>query len=165
MFNVGEIISYRATGVCRVEDIREESFTGETKTYYILKPVTKNSATIYVPLDNATLCERMGALLTKAEARAILKQAHGDAGTWIEDVKTRQTVFHETISGGDRLKIAAVVCALARHRREVAEAGRKFYASDERLLAAAENAIVGELSYVLECDEQEILDSLCAEGV
>lgn len=163
MFKVGDVLSYRATGVCRVEDIREERLTGEKKQYYILKPVSRGSSTIYVPTDNAVLCGRMTTLLKKSAAADILKNAGGEKAAWVEDAKARQTAFSEVIAGGDRAAIADVMRLLSRHKREVAEVGRKFYASDERLLDAASKAIVGELAYVLEKDENEVVAALCEE--
>lgn len=163
MFKIGDVLSYRATGVCRVEDIREETLTGEKKTYYILKPVLRNSSTIYVPMDNEILCGRMAALLSKTAAAEILGRSCASAASWVEDAKARQAAFSAVISGGDRAAIADVVRLLSRHKREVAELGRKFYASDERLLNTAMNAIAGELAYVLERDEKEVAAALCEE--
>jgi len=163
MFNIGDIISYRAAGVCLVEDIRKESLAGEQKTYYILKPVAKHNSTVYVPLDNALLCERMAPLMDKAEAAALLQNACDAAPFWVDNPKERQAAFSSVIANGKRAEIAAIVRALSRHKREVKQTGRKFFAGDERLLNAAVKAIVGELSYVLCCDEQEVIHALCGE--
>ena len=39
MFEIGQYIIYGSTGVCEIEDIRDERISGEKKSYYILKPV------------------------------------------------------------------------------------------------------------------------------
>ncbi len=163
MFRVGDIISYRAAGVCRVEDIRQEILTGEKKEYYILKPVSRDSATVYVPCDNDLLCSRMTTLLSKADADAIVKKPYTVEPAWVENAKERQATFSAVISSGERGEIAGIIRALFRHKKEVAKRGRKFYASDERLLAAAQKAVVGELAYVLEWEETDVVDALCKE--
>ena len=163
MFRIGELISYRSTGVCRVEDIREESLTGEKKTYYILKPIIRNSSTIYVPLDNEVLCGRMAPMMSKADAKELLKNSHRNIVAWVEDAKARQVAFNEIIVSGKQAQVAGVVRALAHHKKAVAAAGRKFYASDERLLASATKTVVGELAYVLEQGEEDIVTALTEE--
>ena len=158
MFKIGDVFYYRAIGVCRVEDIREEAFTGQKQTYYILTPLDHANSSIYVPLDNESLKERMLPLLTKTQAQTVLSS--GETQAWEENPKLRQTAYTEIISGEDRSRIAAVLRALLRHRREVTDAGRKFYASDVRLLEAAENAVVGELAHVLGVSREVILAKL-----
>ncbi len=164
MFKIGDIIAYRSAGVCRVEDIREDSLTGERKTYYFLKPLAKRNATVYVPLDNAMLCGRMMPLLSEADAHALLKKP-GDAVAlpWVDNPKERQTTFSAAIAGGNRAEIVAVVRALVRHKREVEQEGRKFFASDERLLDTAISAVAGEIAYVLHREEHEIVTQLYEE--
>lgn len=163
MFRIGDIISYRTAGVCRVEDIRPESLTGEKKEYYILKPVARNGATVYVPRDNELLCSRMTALLTRTAADTIVKKPQRTEPTWVENAKERQAAFTAIINSGEREEIAGIIRALFRHKKEVAEQGHKFYASDERLLAAAQKAVVGELAYVLEWEEADVVAALCKE--
>ena len=162
MFKIGDIIAYRPAGVCRVDDIREDSLMGERKTYYFLKPLAKHNATVYVPLDNAVLCGRMAPLISEADARALLAKPTKTL-PWVDNPKERQTTFTATISGGNRADIVAIVRALVRHKREVAEAGRKFFASDERLLESALNAVAGEIAYVLHREEYEIVTQLYEE--
>ena len=158
MFKIGDVFYYRAIGVCRVEDIREEAFTGQKQTYYILTPLDHANSTIYVPLDNESLKERMLPLMSKTQAAEAL--ASGEIQEWVDNPKLRQTAYTEIISGDDRRRIAAVLRALLRHRREVTDAGRKFYASDVRLLEAAENAVVSELVEVLGVSREDVLAKL-----
>ena len=52
MFNVNDTIMYGSQGVCRILDIREESFSGAPKLYYVLEPVYDSNSTIYFSVDS-----------------------------------------------------------------------------------------------------------------
>ena len=52
MFAVGDVVLHTSQGVCRVDDIRDEKFSGMNRTYYVLLPMENNGkSTTYVPVD------------------------------------------------------------------------------------------------------------------
>ena len=50
-YRKGDYVSYSCSGVCRIDDIRQEAPAGkgEPKTFYILKPVADPGSTILCP--------------------------------------------------------------------------------------------------------------------
>ena len=52
MYEKNEILVYGNNGVCRLTDIRRESFTDQPEMYYILSPVFDERSTIYVPTES-----------------------------------------------------------------------------------------------------------------
>ena len=73
MFQRGETVLYGSEGVCRIAEIQEMKI-GRTKAeYYVLKPVYRESATIYVPVDNPTLVARMKHVLSQQEIDRLLE--------------------------------------------------------------------------------------------
>ena len=60
MFRVGECVIYGSSGACRIADVRQESFTGAPREYYVLVPLSGGSS-VFVPTDNEQLVARMRA--------------------------------------------------------------------------------------------------------
>ena len=56
-----DFVNYGAYGVCQVEDIRPIRFGPDTprREYYVLKPISQDGASIFVPADNQKLMSRM----------------------------------------------------------------------------------------------------------
>ena len=50
MLKKGDVISYAATGVCKVEGECEQTVKGQKKRYIVLKPVHQSNSTLYVPV-------------------------------------------------------------------------------------------------------------------
>ena len=77
MFEVGEVVSYGATGICTIEDIRLESLSraGTRKQeYYILRPVATPTCTAYVPVGNEALTAKMRRIYTKEQIDAMVER-------------------------------------------------------------------------------------------
>ena len=63
MVQCGEMVLY-GTDVCRVEGRERLKVGAVREDYYILKPVYRPSATIYVPAGNEQLVSRMRRVLS-----------------------------------------------------------------------------------------------------
>ena len=83
-FKIGDNIVYGAKGVCLIDDIRDMSFFHERpQKYYVLKPLfVKQSATVYVPLENKAQVSRIQKVLSKKEAISIIDNMHITRGDW-----------------------------------------------------------------------------------
>lgn len=73
MFQPGELVIYGATGVCRVESIRqpEPHSALQGKTCYLLKPLYQDGV-IYTPVENSKVSIRP--VMTREEADALIDQ-------------------------------------------------------------------------------------------
>ena len=69
MFEIGSYVMYRAEGVCKISDIRDESFgaIGGQEKYYILSPLNDDKSTVYVPMGNDALLGMMRPLMSAEE--------------------------------------------------------------------------------------------------
>ncbi|MBR5488831.1 MAG: hypothetical protein IKV72_03930 [Firmicutes bacterium] len=101
MFAVNDIIVYGAQGVYKITEIKKETMCGTTKDYYILKPAVAAGSTIYVPLDNASLIEKMRPILTAEEIHALIDEMPGEDELWIENELERKEKYHAIITDGD----------------------------------------------------------------
>ncbi len=101
---VGELVIYGTSGVCRIEDLRDESFAGAARRYYILRPLTETGNTrIYVPADNEALVTGMQELLSPD---ALLETAKStppySIEEWPQDGRARNKRCKELLATGNR---------------------------------------------------------------
>ncbi|MBR3289838.1 MAG: hypothetical protein IKI63_03560 [Clostridia bacterium] len=157
----GDVILYNPSGVCRIEDVREETFAGTAGEYYVLKPICQEGSTIYIPIENERLTQRMRPLLSPEEAEALLRKTP-TRPDWIEDSRERSETYMHLLSQGDRSAMIRIIRLLSDHKAEVTRQNHKFYASDEKVLAAARRMIGEELAYVLHTTPEEALNRLPA---
>ena len=71
MFFKGDTIVYATTGVCVIDDIREQACTGEVHTYYVLQPVFDSSSKVFAPVGSSE--QKMRAVLTAGEADELVR--------------------------------------------------------------------------------------------
>ena len=111
MHEIGSLVIYGTNGVCRIEDLREECFTGEARSYYILRPAadTGNSK-IFVPADNKDLLSAMKKPLSaRALAQIIRKTPAMTTGEWGTDGRARSKRCKEILSSGDRAALISLI--------------------------------------------------------
>ena len=157
MFEIGTYVVYGSQGVCRVNDIRREDFSGENKDYYILSPADDAKMVIYVPTDAAALTGQMRPLLTRDELDTLIREGAND-GTleWINEPRARNELFRSILQSGDRRMLLRMLRTI-HERRELQEAsGRKLYAADEQALARAEKLLHGEIAAIVNIRPDEV---------
>ncbi len=159
MFTIDSVLIYRSR-VCKVLDIREETFGKTKKMYYILVPVFDDKNTIYVPLDNAELTNKMKKVLTEKEILSLIQSVKEKPIVWIDDNKERPVKFKEILENSERDEIILVIKALKKHRDKLATLGRVLHSSDEMLLQRAEKRIYDEFAYVLGIEPKKVEEFL-----
>ncbi|WP_294408964.1 CarD family transcriptional regulator [uncultured Ruminococcus sp.] len=156
MFEIGSVVSYGSTGVCKVSGEMQQKVKGEMKKYLVLKPVYKNNSTVYVPVDNENLMSKLKPVLTKADAEDIIEAMSEERAEWIKSDSERIRYFRETLSDGNIKSIAIMVRTLYKHRKSQFAKGRKLHASDEYFFKDAEELLFDELAMALEIRPEEV---------
>ena len=156
MFKIGEVVSYSATGVCEIVDIREEKLTDTMMQYYILKPIYQNASTVYVPVDNETLVSRMKYLLSKSQTQELIESFKFTDIVWIENDSERIGFWREILRSGDRKKIASLICTIHIRADYLATLGKQLRLIDAQILKDAKNVLHGEIATVLEIPIEEV---------
>ncbi|MDR7238028.1 CarD family transcriptional regulator [Neobacillus drentensis] len=159
MFNIGDLIIYSGHGICRVDEICDKTYTGITRTYYVLHPIENNrDLTISTPVDNdKTLILK---LINIEEAEKILESFHSPGINWIEKLHLRGQVYSDIVKSGNRMDIAKVANTLLRKKAEIEMAGRKFYEQDGRILNPIINILFKELAIALNCSPDAIMEKV-----
>ncbi len=159
MFQIGQVVSYGATGVCTIEDIRYESLSraGTRKQeYYVLRPVSAPTCATFVPTGNPKLLAKMRNIFSKQEIDALLDSIRGTRLEWIPDTRQRTEAFSRILSGGITAELLMLISCLYLEKRARAQVGRKFCATDEKLLSTAERMVSEEFSYALGIPQSKV---------
>lgn len=154
-FAVNDLVSYRTSGVCRIEEVKYCTFGKESGEYYVLRPVYDSKSVIYVPKDSP-LSEKMCRLLTKSEIEDILNSLSRDDIDWIENDRERSERIKDVIASGNKKRIAHFIKIMHRRRATLAERGKKLRVSDESALHCAEKMICDEFSVTLGIPREEV---------
>lgn len=137
---------------------RNAADRGKRSKYYVLRPVYRTRATIYVPTDNELLCSRMRPVLSEPEIESLLQSAAGESISWIDDPNERKQVFAQILSGGDRRRVLHLIRMLYVRRRELQKNGKHLRIADEQTLRDAEKLLNDEFAHVLHIPQQDVPD-------
>ena len=156
MFKVNDKIIYQGKGVCTVSSIEERNLNGETKLYYILKPISQQSTTVYLPADNGKLLSKIKKILTHDEADEIIMNIPLYETEWCDDVEERKKYYKSIIEEANRSKIiAAIRCIYKKQLSYESKGGKKPRIFDLAFMTENEKAILEELATALDISPDE----------
>lgn len=155
MFNIGDLVTYSAHGVCKINDICEKTVSDITETYYVLQPMGNNhKLAISIPVNNekAVILE----LIHKDEAYEIVESFKLPGVEWNDKPNNRHNLFSVMVRTGDRKEIAKVINTLMRKRIEAELQEKKLFEQDRKLLNSAQNILFREMAITLNISFEEI---------
>ena len=158
MHKIGEKILYGTSGVMTIVDIREESFGGVSRSYYVLKSAVRHSDSLtYVPTDNEKLVTAMRPLLTEEEIKSLIRSAKDVAPIdWVPENRARSEYFKKIMESGDREKMIAMIVAIDENAKRREAEGKKNFLSDENARQKAEKLLHTEISVVFGIPEEDV---------
>ena len=161
-FKIGDNIVYGAKGVCLIDDIRDMSFFHERpQKYYVLKPLfVKQSATVYVPLENKAQVSRIQKVLSKKEAISLIDHLPITGGEWIEDRTARKDAFNDIVANGSREEILQLIHLINERAEELSAEGKHLNAQDERVLSEAKNRMNNEFAIALNMEPEGVIEMI-----
>lgn len=160
MFEVGGYVTYRAEGVCVIRDIRQERFGEAVETYYVLSPLNDPRSTIFVPLQNQRLLDRMKPLLSPEDLVAMAKETAGERIPWQGDSRARNTVWREILSEGDTRQLMVMLHTIRAHEAEETEKGVRVTGIDLTAKAKGERLLLDQCSMTTNLTEEEQIDRM-----
>lgn len=162
MYQVGETVLYGTEGVCTIAEVREMKVGREKASYYVLQPVHREGATIFVPLQNETLLAKMRRLLSVDEIHALLARVCSEELVWIDDAAERKTEFHRILTAGDRKELLTMIRTLYLRRQSLQSRGKRLRTNDDQMLRDAEKLLNDEFALVLNINPREVPDYIRA---
>ncbi len=159
MYQIGDLILYGGTGVCRVKDIisRKTGRAEPERTYYVLAPLYQ-TGTITTPVDNTKVFTRP--VITREEAIDLIDQIptiraeayHSQNLQQLENHYRTEMEEHDCLSLL-RLTMSTYQKKIERERKKL-----KFGAVDRRYMERAENLLYGELAVALGIAKDSVQD-------
>ena len=159
MITIDSVLMY-GSRICKVFDIREETFGKVKKEYYILVPIFDTKNTIYVPKCNPDLVSKMRAPLTVSEIEQLISQVSDKDAIWFEDSKQRPFKCKEIFETGKREEIILVIKGFMEHKKVLEKYGKNLHSTDEIMLQRAKKAIYEEFAFVLGITPGEVPEYL-----
>lgn len=157
MYKVNDTVVYGAQGVCKIAEITERILGTAAIQYYVLKPVYDEKNTIFVPVNNKKLQEKMHRVLSKNEVYTLIEEMPEEEPIWIDNENDRKEKYKTILSAGNREKIIQMIKALYLRQRKQEQAGRKLHASDAHFLQEAEKILYEEFALVLNIQREKVL--------
>ena len=149
MFRVNDVILYGSQGVCEIVAIEEKIISGAKKSYFVLKSVNDNGATIFAPTDNEIVLKKMRKLLSEAEINALIDSMPNEETVWIANEAERRECYKNILSSGDHLELIKMIKAIYLHKQELEANKKRLHVSDDRFFKDAEQLLYNEFQYVL----------------
>ncbi|MBE6711965.1 MAG: hypothetical protein E7580_00430 [Ruminococcaceae bacterium] len=149
MPKIGETVRYGQSGLCKIEGKCEKELGGEKQEYFVLSPLYKKGATVFVPCGNAELVQRMCPPLTETEVKELLARVSEEETEWIRDFRRRSEASKKALASNDRTDVLLLVKNIYAHRKEMQGKGVRVHTTDDYFLKDAEALIFSELAYVL----------------
>ena len=159
MFQIGQVVSYGTMGICTIEDIRQEALSRagvKKQEYYVLRPLATPTCITYVPTASEKLTARMRCVMTGQQIDAMIDGVKGQSLPWIEDARQRAEAFQQVVAGGISGDLLKLIACLYMEKKSRSQDGKKFCATDEKMLSSAERMVSEEFAYALQIPEKEV---------
>lgn len=149
MYQIGDLIVYGGTGVCRVEGLEAQKQKGAegARQYYVLKPLYQDG-TIRIPVDTKVF---MRPVISRQEAERLIDAIPGINAEVYHDRNFAQLAAHyqQALGSHECADLIELVMSIYAKKQYVESRKRKFGQVDARFMKRAENLLYGEFSVAL----------------
>lgn len=163
MFNINDTVMYGSQSVCKITDITEKIFIDKSMQYYVLEPVYENRSTIFVPVDNQKLIDRMHRVLSAEEIYQIIHAIPNERLDLIDDENSRKERYSEIVASGDRMELMKLIKTLYLHGEKRKESGKKLNSADEHVMKSAEKILYDEFALVLNISRDDVIPMIAKQ--
>ncbi len=158
MFNVGDVVFYSTTGVCKVISIGRPVLTGmpANTDYYTLQPLSHNHREmIYVPVDTKAF---MRIAIDGTAAQGFIDMVDGIQPRFPQtrNPKGIQDFYSSLINSYETPKLLQVIVSLTMKKRECHAKNKHLNQTQTTFLRRAQEMVYNELAYALGKTSDEI---------
>jgi CarD family transcriptional regulator len=157
MIRENDVVLYGFDGICHVTGVTTKIVAGLPVEFYVLRPISMEKTTIFVPTANAALVSRMRRLLSLDEVMDLIRSIPDEETIWIEDDLKRRAAYGRIIASGDRQEIVKLIKTLYQRDQELKLGKRKMHSADEKLMKEAEKQLYDEFAHVLKIEPGQVL--------
>ena len=148
MYQIGELVQYGISGVCKVEEIVQgvPGLQKDTQCYLLI-PVSKREEKIYTPVDNDKV--KMRRILSSEEVKELMGKVPQMECLTIANEKQCESIYREELYSVDCYRWFGLLKTLYARKAARVAAGKKITATDERYLKSVEERLKEELNLVI----------------
>lgn len=161
MYTNGDLVIYSTHGICRIDEVSNNTFYGHTKLYYVLHPIDKEGLKIQIPVDSAE--NSFNPLLNAQESKTLIKQFSNKGVDWIDNTSHRTRMFDTMIQTGNRIDIVNVLSTLLRKKSELTHLEKKLSNQDNKLLELIQHILFTEMAFALQTTPEAVQASVLKE--
>lgn len=160
MFAAEDYIIYGNHGVCKVETVGTVSLpmVDKNKIYYTLRPVYKNDAVVYAPVENPKAVMRP--VLTREEAEKLIQEIPQLESVWVTNEKEREFQYKVALRSCDCRELIRIIKTLYDRKMNRLRVGKKVTVVDERYFRQAEEQLYSELAFAMDMERCQMVDYL-----
>ena len=156
MYDVGQLVQYGSTGVCKVREIKvQEAPDGEERLYYILQPLYKPGV-ICAPVESQKIFIRP--IISKEEADRLICLIPTMDCPAIHCRMSRELSekYDELMRSHECRDWMILTISIKAKKRDLKSQKRKFGIVDERFLKQAEELLFGEFAAALDIPKDQV---------
>ncbi|MBQ7796266.1 MAG: CarD family transcriptional regulator [Lachnospiraceae bacterium] len=159
MFEIGSLLIYDTTGVCKVEDIGVPSgfpVSDKNKKYYKLAPVF-GSGTIYIPVETKVF---MRPVISRDEAEALIRKIPEIREDICEshNQKVLEDHYKASLMTHDCEDLVQLIKTVYAKKKNLERNGKKTGKTDQTYMKRAKQLLHEELSIALDIPVAEVED-------
>lgn len=159
MYQVGDLIAYGGSGICRVTDINTRNVPGmkQNQLCYILEPLYQN-CTISTPVEANQVFMRP--VITKNEAEQLIDMIPTIQVKTYQDrtVNELGERYKQTLKQYSCLDLIKLTMSIYAKKQKSEGNKRKLGSVDEHYMKRAEDLLYGELAVALDIPKDEVPD-------
>lgn len=156
MYEIGDLIIYGSSGVCKIESIGIPKISGVNidKAYYTLKPLYQDGR-IFTPIDTNVF---MRPIMSYEEVQNLINLIPSIQKDLVEDKNARvvQDSYKSILETHNCLDLLTLVKMLYEKKTNTISNNKKPSQIDEKFLDIAENLINEEFSIVLGIPKEDV---------
>lgn len=154
MYQIGELVQYGISGVCKVEQIVQGvPWLQKDTECYLLVPLNKKEEKIYTPVDSDKV--KMRRILSPEEIKELMGKVQDIEGPVVPNEKQCESIYREELYSVDCYRWLGLLKTLYTRRAARTAIGKKVTSTDERYLKSVEERIREELNLVIGREETE----------
>lgn len=158
MFSIGDTVFYGAHGVCVIEDIEDQTFSGNTKSYYILRSFHDKTLKLFHPVEAVE--SKLTPIPTKEKGTLILETFKNPPDEWNERVTERSQTYQRILDSENHLRIAQMMNTILRKKQVLEQENKKLANQDMQILKQVAPILYKELSVSLNITVEEVEEKI-----
>jgi len=160
VYQVGDLIFYGNTGVCKVIGItaREIGKVKYLQDFYILEPIYQQNYTIWAPVNITKVFMR--SIISESEARELMDMipSIGTKAYYNGSLSQLSGHYEAFLKTHDCLDLMKLTISINTKKQVAAKKQRKIGSVDEKYMKRAEDLLFGELAAALDVSRNKVAE-------